>query len=188
MDMYKVKWTRLQTEIFRFLCIKAGQTFNLSEIARSLSVSSTAVSKALPELEKTGLINVERSKTMNLMSIELNRNDEKTIGLKRVENLRMIYESGLVDFFKDKFPGATIILFGSYSNGEDVSVKSEKGQDSDIDIAVVGKKEKNIELKEFDKKFGKKISVNFYDSFNKIHKHLKDSILNGILLSGSVEL
>ena len=185
--MYKVKWTRLQTEIFRFLCIKAGQNFNLSEIAKSLNVSSTAVSKALPELEKEDLINVKRSKTMNLMSIELNRDNEKAIGLKRVENFRMIYESGLIGFLEDKFPGAAIILFGSYSRGEDMLVKGEKGQDSDIDIAIIGRKEKNIELGEFDKKFEKKISVNFYDSFNKIHKHLKDSIFNGILLSGSVE-
>ena len=187
MDMYKVKWTRLQTEVFRFLCIKAGQNFNLSEIAKSLSVSSTAVSKALPELEKAGLINARKSKTMNLMSIELNRDSEKTVELKRVENLRMIYESGLVDFLEDKFPGATIILFGSYSRGEDILAKDEKGQDSDIDIAIIRRKEKNLELKEFDKKFEKRISVNFYDSFNKIHKHLKDSIFNGILLSGSVE-
>jgi len=62
MDMYKVKWTRLQSEIFRYLCIKSGQSFNLRGLARPLKVSPTAVSKALNDLEKEKLIKVKNQK------------------------------------------------------------------------------------------------------------------------------
>ena len=188
MDMYTIKWTRLQSEIFRFFCIKTGQTFNLREISRSLKRSPTAVSTSLKQLEKEGLIKVKKSENMNLLSIEFNRNNQKAIELKRVENLKLIYESGLAKFLEENFPGNTIILFGSYSRGEDVLTGEAEENKSDIDVAIIGTKEKDIKLTEFDKKLERSVIINFYLSFKKIHKYLKDSILNGILLSGGVDL
>lgn len=181
MNTYKFKWTRLQTEIFRFLAVNAGKRFNLRGIARALKVSPTAVSNSLSELEKDELIKVEKSKTMNLFLIEFNRDSRRAISLKRVENLREIYESGLSDFLEDGLPGTTIILFGSYSRGDDIF-------SSDVDIAVIGAKEKELDLEKFEKTLEKEINVNYYSSFKDIHKHLKNNILNGILLNGSVDL
>ena len=183
MDMYKIKWTRLQSEIIRFLCIKAGQSFNLRDIARTLKVSPTAVSNALKGLEE--FVSVKKSKTINLMSIELNRDNKKTIEFKRTENLRLIYTSKLSDFLYDEFPGCTIILFGSYSRGEDVLNQENP---SDIDIAIIGSKEKKIDMSKFDRLLEKTINLNFYRSWKDIHKNLKDSILSGIILNGGVEL
>ncbi len=180
MNKYKLKWTRLQTEIFRFLCIKSGQKFNLREIAKELNVSPTAVSKSLVELEKDSLVKIERAKKINLFSIELNRDNQKTIFLKRTENLKIIYEIGLVDELFEKFPGCAIILFGSFSLGEDI-------ENSDVDIAIIGSKEKEINLNKFEKLLEKEININFYKSWE-IEKHLKNNILNGIVLSGGVEL
>ena len=183
--MYKLKWTRLQSEIFRLLCIKAGQSLNLRGVARPLKVSPTAVSNALIELEKEGLIKVEKSKTMNLMSIEFNRDNKKAVEMKRVENLKMIYESGLSDFLFNEFPGCAIILFGSYSIGEDTWTRESR---SDIDIAIIGTKGKDQELTKFDKILERTVFINFYESWKDIHKQLKNNILNGILLSGGIEL
>jgi len=146
-----------------------------------LQVSPTAVSKALPLLEKEGLIKVEKSRTMNLISIQLNRDNPKAIELKRIENLRAILESGLVDFLEESFPGSTIILFGSYSRGEDTSA-------SDIDIAIISSKEKELELTKFEKLLEKAIYLHFYLNFKEIKKELKENILSGILLAGGIEL
>ena len=188
MDMYLIKWTTLQSEIFRFLCIRAGMSFSLREIARSLKRSPTAVSSALQDLKKEGLIRIKKSGNINLLSIELNRDNEKAIELKRVENLKLIYESELAKFLSDSFPGCTVILFGSYSRGDDIWTNEDEGHKSDIDIAVIGTKGKNMELTKFNKLLERDIIINSYPSFKEIHKHLRDSILNGILLSGSVDL
>ena len=184
--MYTIRWTRLQAEIFRFLCIKAGQSLNLREIAKLLKRSPTAVSKSLQDMEKGGLVKVKKFGNINLLSIGFNRDNERAIELKRVENLKLIYESGLAKFLEESFPGTTILLFGSYSRGDDVWTDEETK--SDIDIAVIGTKSKEIKLTEFNKRLERMIIINFYPSFKEIHKHLKDNILNGIVLSGSVDL
>src|SRR3989338_8070992 len=110
MDTCKVKWTQLQSEIFRFLCINTGKELSLRNIAKQLKKSPTAVSNALKGLVKEELVKIKKSESMKLL------------------------------------------------------------------------------LFEFDKKLERNIIINFYSSFAEIHKHLRDSILNGILLSGSVDL
>mgnify|MGYP001595472970 CR=1 FL=1 len=181
MDKYQQKWTALQNNLFRFLCLKVGQSINLRGIARELKVSPTAVSKAMEKLEKEKLIKKEKSKTMNLILIEFNRDNPKAIENKRVENLKIIYESEVLDYLHNEFLGCSIILFGSYSLGED-TIKS------DIDIAIIGANKKNIDLTKYDKFLERKISINYYKSWNEIHKHLKENILRGIVIYGGVEL
>ena len=88
----------------------------------------------------------------------------------------------------NRFPGGTIILFGSYSHGYDVKAGETKENGSDIDIAIVGIKEKKVNLTRFDKLLERTITLNFYNSWRDVHQHLKDSILDGITLSGGVEL
>jgi len=179
MDIYKLKFTRLQNEILRFLFIKSGKLFNLRRIALSLRVSLTAVSKALKDLEKENLITVTKDPDSKQLSITLDRENEKVIFLKRLENLRLLYESGFIDYLYDAFPGSTIILFGSYSFGEDI-------YDSDIDLAIIGKKEKELDSTKFEKILEREIILNFYDDFENIHKNLRLNIANGITLKGAL--
>ena len=181
MDTYKVKFTILQMKIFRLLCVKAGAKLNQRQIAKLLKVSPTAIANSVSKLENEGLILKEKQKNMNLNLIMLNRNNKKVMQLKRVENLRLLYESGLEEFMEEELPGATIILFGSYSRGDDTA-------SSDIDIAVIGRKEKEIKLENFEKSLERKIIINFYPSLKEIHKELKENLCNGIVLSGGVEL
>ncbi len=180
-NIYKVKLTNLQQEILRLLFIKTGESLNQRGIARILDVSDPAVMKALPKLEEENLIKVSQDKESKRWSIELNRDNPHAIWLKRSDNLKQIYESGLVKFLYDSLPGATIILFGSYSLGEDTTT-------SDIDLAVIGVKLKELNLTKFDKILERKIILNYYGSFKDIHKHLLNNILNGIVLKGTVEL
>ena len=179
--MYKLKFTTLQEEIFRYLCIKAGASFNARGIALPLGVSLPAIIKSLPGLKKEGRVIIQQDKASKRWSIELNRDNKRVIQLKRAENLKMLYESGFADFLEEKFAGAAIVLFGSYSRGDDTT-------NSDIDIAIIGRKSKEVGLTELEKLLERKISLNFYDSFKEIHKHLKESIFNGIILSGGFEL
>ena len=180
-NIYKLKLTNLQQEILRLLFVKAGISLNQRQIANFLEVSQPAVMKALPSLEKESLIRAQQNKETKRWSIESNRDNHRVMQLKRADNLKLIYETGLVDFLEKEFAGATIILFGSYSRGEDMV-------NSDIDIAVIGRKEKEADLTEYEKELERKININFYDSFKHIHKHLKENLCNGIILAGGVEL
>ncbi|MEK6940388.1 MAG: nucleotidyltransferase domain-containing protein [Nanoarchaeota archaeon] len=180
-NIYKQELTVLQQEILRLLFVKAGVSLNQRRIARMLKVTPPAVMKALPKLEEKALINLNQDEDSKRWSIELNRDNHKVIQLKRVDNLRQIYSSGLADFLEKEFAGATIILFGSYSRGEDTIT-------SDIDIVVIGRKEKQMKLTNFDKALERTIFINFYSSFKEVHKHLRENIFNGIILAGGIEI
>ena len=103
------------------------------------------------------------------------------MGMKRADNLKQIYEFSLYDFLFNEFPGCTIILFGSYSRGDDIF-------NSDIDLAIIDLKEKKINLEKFEKILGREIRINFYPSFKQIHKELRINIYNGIILVGGIEI
>jgi len=181
METNKLKFTRLQSRIFTLLCIKAGSSVNQNSIARELKVSPTAISKAIKYLENQGIAKIEKSKSMNFISIQLNRDNQKVMQLKRAENLKQIYESNLIEELEEKFAGSTIILFGSYSRGDDTIT-------SDIDVAIIGRKERAINLEKFENILARKITLNFYESLASIHKELKENLFNGIVLSGGVSL
>lgn len=180
-NIYEQKLTNLQQGILRLLFVKTGTSLNARKISKSLEVSQPAVSKALPLMEKENLIIVEKDRDTGRLSIELNRENHKVLQLKRADNLKLIYESGLADFLEKEFAGATIILFGSYSKGED-TIKS------DIDISVIGRKDKKLDINKFEAVLERKININFYESFIKIHKNLRENIFNGIVLYGGIEI
>jgi predicted nucleotidyltransferase len=73
----------------------------------------------------------------------------------------------------------SIVLFGSYSRGEDI-------ESSDIDIFVECKKEQ-VNIIKFNKKLKRNIEIRFKENFNKYPKELKNNIINGIILSGFLE-
>ena len=179
MDILKLKWTMLQMEVFQLLCLKAGQKLSQREIALALNVSPTAVGNSLSLLLKRSLAVVEKMKTIHFVS--LNRNEPTALGLKRVENLKQIYLSGLLGYFISELAGGTIVLFGSYARGEDVF-------SSDIDIVVVGRKSKMLLLDKFERVLQRKIHVQFFTSWAAIDSHVRNNILNGIVLEGSVSV
>ncbi|MBI1968949.1 nucleotidyltransferase domain-containing protein [Candidatus Woesearchaeota archaeon] len=180
-NRYKLELTLLQQEILRLLFMKAGVLVNQHQIAQALHVSQPAVMKALPGLDKERFITVKQDPLSKRWAIGLDKENRRVLHLKRADNLRHLYESGLSDFLENAFAGGTIILFGSYSRGDDL-------ENSDIDIAIIGRKEKKINLSTYEALLERKITLQFYESWGKIHKHLKENLCNGIVLVGGVEL
>ncbi len=179
-NIYKLELSLLQQRIMRLLFVKVGTPLNMNGIARILEVSQPAVLKSIPLLQKKGFVVAKQDKDSSRWSIELNRNEKQVIGLKRVDNLKQIYESGLVKHLYDLFPGATIILFGSYAHGEDTI-------NSDIDLAIISGERREID-KIFSKILEREIITNYYKSFKDINSPLLSNILNGITLKGATEL
>jgi predicted nucleotidyltransferase len=180
-NINKQKLTSLQEEILRVLFKKSGNSLNQRQVAKALGVTPPAVLKSLPVLEKLDYILMKKDKETKRLSIELNKRNHRIMQLKKIDNLKQIYTSGLADYLEKEFAGATIILFGSYSRGDDLI-------NSDIDLAVIGRKEKEVDLVSYEKILERKININFYESFEKIHKNLKENLANGIILVGGFQL
>ncbi len=175
MDIYKQRFTILQQEILSYLSIYAGESFSGRKLARALKVSPTAISNSIKNLKTLNLINVKKD---FLLFITLNLETEKTIQIKRLINLDLFYRSGILSHLKEKLLGSTIILFGSYAFGEDIY------GESDVDIAIIGRKESILNLKIFEKKLKRKINLNFYQDVREIPENLRYNILNGFILHG----
>lgn len=151
-----------------------NRRFHTREISRIIKVSAPAVSKALKNLGKQGFLSVKKK---FLHEITASRTERFT-SEKKLSNLKRIYDSGLRDYLKEEFPLTTIVLFGSYSRGED----TEK---SDIDIAILGKEQK-LNIKKYSDLLKKQINIQ-YLNMKKISKELRNNLFNGILLSGAFD-
>lgn len=98
---------------------------------------------------------------------------------KQLFNLGQLYESGLVDYFEKL--GANVILFGSYSRGEDT-------EESDIDLYVESPEEPR-NLERYERFLRKELQIFRHSDVNQIeNKYLANNILNGITLAGTVNV
>jgi predicted nucleotidyltransferase len=179
MDTCIKNFITLDGQVFNFLCLNAGESFTQRDIAKQLNVSPTAIGHSIKKLFKNNFIQLNKLKTQHLISLQ--RDNPLVIRLKKIENLKTIYLSGLVDYLEEQLPATTIILFGSYAKGEDTA-------SSDIDMAIIGRKPKPLSQKIFEKTLQRQININFYTSYKTIDKNLKNNILSGIVLYGCVNL
>jgi predicted nucleotidyltransferase len=170
-------WSPSYTRVFAVLSRYAGEVLSKRDIAKRAGIAPMSVSNAVRVLEEEGRVTVSRFKTIDRVSLDLS--DERTVGVKRAENLKRIILSGLVEELERSAPHTTIILFGSYSFGEDVST-------SDIDIAIIGRSSVDPSLERFEQELFRAIHVSAFESWDDIDPYLKNSILSGIVLSGRV--
>lgn len=166
---------RVMELIFKF----PYRTFHIRELARLTGLSSTGIIKITKKLKKERLLTAKKAKNIEEIKPDFYG---RFLLIKRLYNLYSLYDSGLMDFIKAYYelPQA-IILFGSYSNGTD----TEK---SDIDIAIITDKEyASPDLSKFESKLARSISVHLID-ISKSEKEFKNSLANGIVLEGFVEI
>ena len=161
--------------------VNPNKEYSLKEISDNIKLAHTSTKRNLKGLMKLKLI-VEFSEKKGKRIFPLykaNLDNKKFIIQKRGYNLSSIIESGLINFIEEKLMPKAIVLFGSYSKGEDI-------KKSDIDLFVECKKE-DLNLKFFEKKLKRKIELHFKENFNSYPKELKNNILNGIVLCGFLE-
>lgn len=150
----------------------------LKEISRELDIAHTSVKRILNELLKNNLIKEEifQRGRRSFPYYQASFNNDYYKLLKKLNNLKQLEKVGLIKYLQDKLMPHTIVLFGSYSRGEDL-------EESDIDLFIQTNKE-TIELKEFEKKLNRKIELHFKKDFQKYPQELKNNIMNGITLRG----
>jgi len=152
--------------------------FHLRQLERLTKLSLPAVRNISQRFEKKGLLKSKKEKI--LKNFYATRN-QKFIQLKRLYNIQSLFSVGLVDYLKNLYeePEA-IVLFGSYSKGEDIS-------QSDIDIAVITPITKELKISLFEKKLSRKIKI-YEIQIKKTEKDFLNNLANGIILSGYLNI
>jgi predicted nucleotidyltransferase len=152
--------------------------FHLRELERLTKLSMPGVRNIANRLVKEGLLDSESEKVVKNYYA---RRDDKFVRMKRVYNLYSIFFSGLLDFIKNEYKEPeTIILFGSYSKGEDISK-------SDIDIAVITADHKEPDFSAFEKKLARKIKI-YEIRIEKAEREFLNTLGNGIVLYGYLKV
>jgi predicted nucleotidyltransferase len=149
--------------------------FTIREIAKKLGVSPPTASSISKKLEKSGMIIVKKERVS--YKVFGNLENENFVDIKRIYNLYSLIP--LKNFLVREFEPNFIIVYGSYSVGEDT-------ENSDVDIFVESFKRKQIDLSRFEKKLARKIHL-VVDIFKSLPQELKMNILNGVILYGVVE-
>ncbi|MCD6547739.1 MAG: nucleotidyltransferase domain-containing protein [Nanoarchaeota archaeon] len=152
--------------------------FHLRELERLIGLSMPGIRKIVEKLKKEGLLKVKKEKVVK--NVYATRN-EKFVQLKRIYNIYSIFESGLLDFLRKEYEEPKcIVLFGSYSKGEDISK-------SDIDIAIITKKRKELNLSKFEKKLRRVIKIYEID-VKKSDPEFLNTLANGVVLYGYLKV
>lgn len=153
-----------------------NETFTIRGLAKKTKISPAWVSKKALELKKEGLIVKDKTNR-----VRANLESKDYYKIKSLYNLNNLFESGLINYLNQKYiEPECIILFGSYAKGEDI-------KKSDIDIAIITKKQKQINLTKYEKILRKKINIHEI-KIEKTSKEFKNTLANGIIMSGYLNI
>ena len=162
--------------VLEFFFRNPSGEFHLRELSRLLKLSMPTIIAVTDALAKEGYI--VKTKKKFITEIRANRESTAFTRKKRLYNIEITYDSGLVDYLAKAYNHPkSVILFGSFSRGDDI-------ESSDIDIAVITKKKISINISEYEKFLGRGISIHEVD-LEKMSKEFKLSLANGVVLEGS---
>jgi len=153
--------------------IEPTTTHFIKEISRKIKLAPTSVRNHIKDLLAKNLIKKKKAKPFD--GFVANRENEEFIFYKRVYNLYSLKE--LSKFLTSSLWPKLIVVFGSYARGEDI-------EESDIDILIISKIKKEINLERFEKNLKRKINLLIIDKLEKLDKNLIKKIYDGIVLYG----
>ena len=160
-----------------------NRKFSIRELARILKINHTTVRQYLIRLVKEEFLSYKRQGLYSFYQLTLSK---KTLNMKLCYNLEKIRESKLVGDLERIYDLPIIVLFGSYAFAMD-------DRSSDIDICLISNIEQEFPAGKYEKRLNRKVSIHKFSkaSFEKTKKMnpgLVNSICNGIVLSGELEI
>ncbi len=145
----------------------------IKEISRKINLAPTSIRNHIKYLKKEGMIIEKESSPFN--GLVANLDNDKFIFYKRSFNLFSLFK--LRETLINSIAPSGIILFGSYSRGEDV-------ENSDVDLIVLRKTKKEINLEKFEKELGRKIHITYLNNINELDIHVKENAKRGVIIYG----
>ena len=147
----------------------------IKEIARKIGLAPTSVKLHIKYLLKTKVILKKKGEIFS--GYIANRDNADFTFYKKILNLIKLKESGILNFIAESLFPEAIVLYGSYSKGDDV-------EGSDIDLLIITKVKKRIEAGKFEIILKRKIHIMAEKSLSNLSKELRTEIINGIVMHG----
>ncbi len=170
----------IKNKIKEYFFLNSTARLRVRQIEHVVKVPLPSAIRYTKDLEKEGILKSSVFAGVKMYSAD--RASGAFLIEKKLFNTRLIFSSGLIDFLVQELSNPTIIVFGSYSRGEDV-------EDSDTDLYIETNSKKKVALDAFEKKLQRKIQLFIYKSIHDIkNKNLANNIINGITLNGFLEV
>lgn len=147
----------------------------IREISKKISLAQTSVRNHIKGFEKEELIIKKEAKPFD--GFIANRENEKFVFYKQIYNLYSLFDVKMEII--QKIAPKAIILFGSYQKGEDV-------EESDIDLFIISKVKREIQLEKYEKKLLRKIHLTFIKDINELEGSIKNNAKNGWVIYGKI--
>jgi predicted nucleotidyltransferase len=174
-----MKTKSIKTKIQEYFFIYPKSKLRVREMERTLKIPLPSVIRYCKELEKEKILSLEK---IGGVSFYTSSRSEIYLLEKKLYNIKSIYNSGLINYIKEELSNPGVVLFGSYSKGEDI-------EDSDIDIYIETPSNHNIKIDKFEKKLLRKIQIFQYKNLKSINNlFLANNIINGIILNNYIEV
>ena len=169
--------TKNQREVLNYFIQNLDSEIHLRGLSEEIELSYSSTRRGLKELRKQGLLESEGKGNMKLYR----PSGEKFRKVKKLINLEKLEDSGLIEFLEKELRSEAIVLFGSYLEGRD---KSE----SDIDLAAIGGREKELDLSSFEEEMGREIQLTRVEDLKKEDSEFRNTLANGLVLKGYLEV
>lgn len=149
---------------------------SVREYAREIGVSPPTASKLLNSFASEGILT--RREERGFLLFRIDGEGRAALELSRIYWSEKLDE--LIGFLRDELYFESVVLFGSLG-------KLEVTKNSDVDLAVFCRSDKEIDLKKFEKKLGREIQVFRFDKLDDVGEELRLNIVNGCVLGGYLE-
>ncbi len=175
-----MKGKSIREKIKEYFFVNPNAKLRVREIERKLNCPLPSVIRYCKELASEGILIIMSIGNSNFYTAD--KVSKVYLLEKKLYNLKSLYLSGIIEYVKEKASNPVIILFGSYSRGED-------NEESDIDLYVETKSKISFNFNKFEKLLNRKIQVFLYKGIKRItNPHLANNIINGITLNNFIEV
>jgi predicted nucleotidyltransferase len=170
----------IKQKIKDYFLINNNAKHRVRELERILKLPLPSIIRYCKELKNEGILT--NIKIGDVVFYTANKTNYSYMIEKKLFNIKQIYYSGIIEYLKLELSNPPIILFGSFSKGEDI-------EESDIDLYIETSSNKKLNLDKFEKILYKKIQLFRHKNLNVIsNSHLANNIINGIILNNYVEV
>ena len=175
-----MRTNNIKQKVKEYFLNNPTKKLRVRQIERTLNLPLPSIIRYTKELVKEKILEIEN--IANIKLFKANYGSSEYLLEKKLHNIKQLYTSGLINYLIEEYSNPPIILFGSFSRGEDI-------EDSDIDIYIETPAKDKPNLEKFEKILQKEIQVFIHKNLKNIsNPHLANNIINGMTLNGFIEI